>query len=165
MAQEGIAELVNQQTWLDPIGDLLQRWIEQAYAAGGQTGERVKGILSGTWFGHPLHPAITDVPLGSWTATAVLDIAEVTTGDRRFGTGADTTLAVGLVAALGAAITGLSDWHYTMDRQRRVGLAHGLLNIGAAGFYAVSLGARASGNRRVGRTLALLGYSTGLFSA
>ena len=72
MAQEGIAELVNQQTWLDPIGDLLQRWIEQAYAAGGQTGERVKGILSGTWFGHPLHPAITDVPLGSWTATAAL---------------------------------------------------------------------------------------------
>lgn len=165
MAQEGIAELVNNQTWLDPIGDLLQRWIEQAYRAGGPAGTRIKGLLAGTWLGHPLHPAITDVPLGSWTATAVLDLAEAATGNRQIGTGADATLAIGLIAALGAAVTGLSDWHYTVDRQRRVGLAHGLLNLSAAGLYAVSLGARAGGNRSAGRSLALIAYATGLFSA
>ena len=165
MAQEGIAELVNQQTWLDPVGDLLQRWIEQAYTAGGPAGTRIKGILAGTWLGHPLHPALTDVPLGSWTATTVLDLAEAATGNRKLGAGADATLAIGLVAALGAAVTGLNDWHYTVDRQRRVGLAHGLLNIGAAGLYAVALAARAGGNRRAGRSLALVGYATGLFSA
>lgn len=165
MAQEGIAELVNQQTWLDPAGDLLQHWIEQAYAASGPTGTRIKGILAGTWFGHPLHPALTDVPLGSWTATTVLDLAEAVTGNRKLATGADATLAIGLVAALGAAVTGLNDWHYTIDRPRRIGLAHGLLNLGAAGLYAVSLAMRAGGNRRAGRSLALAAYATGLFSA
>lgn len=165
MAQEGIVELVNQQTWLDPVADLLQHWIEQAYSAGGPTGTRIKGILAGTWLGHPLHPALTDVPLGSWTATTVLDLAEVATGNRKLGVGADATLAVGLVAALGAAVTGLSDWHYTIDRPRRIGLAHGLLNLGAAGLYAVSLAARAGGNRRAGRSLALVAYATGVFSA
>jgi nitrite reductase/ring-hydroxylating ferredoxin subunit/uncharacterized membrane protein len=165
MAQEGIAEVVNQQTWLDPISDLVQHWIEQAYAASGPIGTRMKGILSGTWLGHPLHPAITDIPLGSWTASAVLDVAEAATGDQRLGRGADATLVVGLVAALGAAVTGLSDWHYTTDRQRRVGIAHGLLNLSATGLYAVSWALRAGGKRGGGRAVAFAGYAVGVFSA
>ncbi len=32
--------------------------------AGGTT---ALNVLDGVWFGAPLHPALTDVPLGSWT--------------------------------------------------------------------------------------------------
>ena len=33
----------------------------------------VKNFLHGTWLGHPLHPVMTDIPLGAWTATLLLD--------------------------------------------------------------------------------------------
>jgi uncharacterized membrane protein len=31
-------------------------------------------LLNGTWFGHPLHPVITDVPITAWMLTALFDI-------------------------------------------------------------------------------------------
>jgi hypothetical protein len=39
--------------------------------------------LGGAWLGNPLHPALTDVPAGAWTAAFLLD-------------------AVGILGALGA---------------------------------------------------------------
>ena len=32
----------------------------------------VRDVLDGVWFGNPLHPALTDVPLGAWTAAFAL---------------------------------------------------------------------------------------------
>ena len=47
-----------------------------AAAAGRATRPRlVKNALSGTWLGHPLHPMLTDVPVGSWVAAGLLDLA------------------------------------------------------------------------------------------
>src|SRR5207249_7458767 len=34
----------------------------------------VKDVLSGAPIGHPLHPALTDVPVGSFTAATILDL-------------------------------------------------------------------------------------------
>ena len=68
MATQQVIEVINQQTWLDPVSDVLQKAVENAYAAGGATGQQVKNVLSGMWLGHPLHPAVTDVPVGSWCA-------------------------------------------------------------------------------------------------
>ena len=33
----------------------------------------VRNLLSGTYVGHPLHPMLTDVPIGAWGMSAVLD--------------------------------------------------------------------------------------------
>src|SRR2546423_5805242 len=33
----------------------------------------VKDALHGRWLGHPLHPALTDVAVGAWVGSAVLD--------------------------------------------------------------------------------------------
>src|SRR5207253_646097 len=52
---------------------------------------------------------------------------------------AEILIAVGVVAALGAAVTGYTDWGDTVDRERRIGLSHGLLNLIATLLYAVSL--------------------------
>ena len=35
--------------------------------------QRVKDALHGVWLGHPLHPPLTDLPIGAWTAAGLLD--------------------------------------------------------------------------------------------
>lgn len=37
-------------------------------------GTSMKNALSGTWLGHQLHPALTDLPIGSWVAATTLDL-------------------------------------------------------------------------------------------
>jgi hypothetical protein len=64
---------------------------------------------------------------------------------------ADTAVELGLVGAVGAALTGLTDWQATDGPARRVGIVHGLLNTTAAALYALSLAERRSKNRDAGR--------------
>ena len=33
----------------------------------------LKDALHGTWLGHPLHPVLVQVPVGSWISAGVLD--------------------------------------------------------------------------------------------
>lgn len=101
---------------------------------------------------------LTDVPIGSWTVAGVCDALELVTGRKEFDTGADVAIAVGLVGATGAVVTGLADWQYLVDRPRRVGLVHGLLNVGAVTLYAVSFGLRRSGAPGAGRGIAAVAY-------
>jgi hypothetical protein len=35
---------------------------------------RLRSSLNGTWFGYPLHPVITDVPITAWLFTVLFDI-------------------------------------------------------------------------------------------
>src|SRR6187431_787488 len=69
--------------------------------------DAVKRVLSGAPLGHRLHPALTDVPLGMWTAASTLDII----GGRASRTAARRLTGLGILAALPTAASGLSDWH------------------------------------------------------
>ena len=51
----------------------------------------VRDALDGVWLGNPLHPALTDVPLGAWTAAAALDLVGLAAPR-------DDALAVGVLA-------------------------------------------------------------------
>ncbi len=158
MATNLPVEVIKKQDWLEPIADRLQPAIAGALGADGSIGPKVADLLHGTWLGHPLHVVLTDVPLGSWTAAAVLDVLEEKTGSRAMGRGADAAIAVGLAGAAGAAITGLADWSKIGGGQpRRIGLAHGLLNATATACYVTSLCLRRTHSRRAGRRFALLG--------
>jgi nitrite reductase/ring-hydroxylating ferredoxin subunit/uncharacterized membrane protein len=158
MATNLPVEVINKQNWLEPIADRLQPAIAGALGPDGSIGPKVADILHGTWLGHPLHVVLTDVPLGSWTAAAVFDVLEEKTGSRAIGRGADAAIALGLVGAAGAAITGLADWSKIGGGQpRRIGLAHGLLNATATACYAMSLCLRSVHSRSTGRRLAFLG--------
>ena len=59
---------------------------------------RLGNLLDGTWFGAPLHPALTDVTVGSWTATIVLDGVSAATKATGVCSAADGALAVGAVS-------------------------------------------------------------------
>lgn len=151
-------EVIKKQDWLEPIADRLQPTVAAALGFDGPVGPQVANFLHGTWLGHPFHVVLTDVPLGSWTAAAVLDALEANTGSRALGRGADAAIKVGLVGAAAAAITGLADWSKIGGGQpRRIGLTHGLLNATATACYVTSLCLRRSRARRAGRRFALLG--------
>lgn len=155
---ETLAQVIDKQDALDRASDALQPAVTDLFKAGGETGQTVKNFLHGTWLGHPLHPVLTDIPVGAWTTALALDAMEAVSGREEFGSAADAAVAVGLVGALGAAATGITDWSETEGRGRKVGLVHGILNVGAATLYATSLVARRRNSRRVGVGLSMLGF-------
>jgi nitrite reductase/ring-hydroxylating ferredoxin subunit/uncharacterized membrane protein len=135
--------------------DAVQPVVRRLLDAGGVP---LKNALHGTWLGHPLHPLLTDIPIGAWTVTALLDALELG-GYDEFAPGADAALALGLAGALAAAVTGYADWSDTADAPKRLGTAHALLNAGATLAYATALAARRGGRRGSGRAIALAGYA------
>jgi nitrite reductase/ring-hydroxylating ferredoxin subunit len=88
----------------------------------------------------------------------VFDALDVISGHDIFSSSADAAIGVGILGAIGSAMTGLTDWRHTEGRARRVGLTHGLLNVGALALYTTSLILRRRQARRVGRGTAMLGY-------
>lgn len=102
-------------------------------------------ILQGKWLGHPLHPAIVHVPIGTWLAAAVIDIV-----DRNHRTAGAWDyvglycVIVGLIAALAAVPTGVADWAPIKKEKPawKLGLYHMVLNIIAAVLWAANLGLR-----------------------
>jgi nitrite reductase/ring-hydroxylating ferredoxin subunit/uncharacterized membrane protein len=151
--------LAERQGWLDPAGEQLQSWVHQAFDALGGAGRPLQNLLHGVWLGHPLHPALTDVPIGAWTTALALDGAALVIDRGGLEDGADVAIGVGLLGAVGAAVTGATDWSATSGDRRRFGLAHGLLNVAATGFYAASLVLRRRGRRGAGLGLSLVGYA------
>ncbi|OKL40443.1 Rieske 2Fe-2S domain-containing protein [Pontibacter flavimaris] len=165
MEQNSIINAIEAQEWLQKAGDKVHPAVINAFKAGGEAGLQVKDALHGTWLGHPLHPALTDVPVGAWTTAAVLDSMELM-GKKKYKAGADAAVAVGLVGAMGAAVTGLTDWSGTTKERRKVGLMHGMLNVGAAALYATSLVLRRKKKTRGSAIgLSMLGYGIVSFSA
>lgn len=165
MATEALIKVVEQQEALEQLSDQIQPLVQNAFKSAGPAGRELKNILHGTWLGHPLHPALTDVPLGAWTAALALDAMESISGRKELGAGADAAIAIGLVGAAGAAVTGLTDWSETNGRARKVGLLHGLLNVGATVLYSTSLVLRRKQKRNAGMGFAMLGFAVSSASA
>jgi nitrite reductase/ring-hydroxylating ferredoxin subunit/uncharacterized membrane protein len=151
MGLHELASRIGDTTALDQVTKPLVRTAKRIIPAG-----PVKDVLSGTPLGHPLHPALTDVPIGSFTAATVLDLL----GGSRFDDAVEDLLALGIVSAVPTASAGLSDWSDTYGSEQRIGLAHALANVTALGLFAGSLAARRRGGRILGRTLGLAGLTT-----
>lgn len=106
--------------------------------------EPVWSALRGDWFGHALHPPLTQLPLGSWVSATVLDA----TGVKRMRPAATALVAVGLASAPPAAWSGVAEWRDADERSQRVGVVHAALNSGATICYATSLVLRLTGRHR-----------------
>ncbi len=132
---------------LDPVAETMRRWV-RALPLG-----PARDALHGRWLGHPLHPALVQLPIGAWTSAAVLDLRPGQRGAAR------TLVAVGLGSAGPAALAGWVDWAELHRQQTRVGLVHATLNIAAIGLYAGSLAARLGGRERAGRMLGFAGLT------
>jgi nitrite reductase/ring-hydroxylating ferredoxin subunit/uncharacterized membrane protein len=161
--REEVARLVDtesggRQQWLDTAADQLQGLFRNLVQQGGEQARQIKDFLHGKWLGHPLHAALTDVPIGAWTLGMLLDLV----GARR---SADAVIGLGIGAAVPTALAGAADWSETGGKQRRVGFIHAILNSAALGCYIASMIARRSRDRTVGVALSTTGYAIASVSA
>ena len=114
----------------------------------------VRPALQGNWLGHPLHPAMTDLPIGFWTSAMTLDLV----GGRRARPIATRMVGLGVLSAPGAFLTGLAEFG-TIDDQptRRVAAAHWAGNVAATATFVLSWRARRRGHHVFGALLGLVG--------
>jgi nitrite reductase/ring-hydroxylating ferredoxin subunit len=139
------------------LAEPLDEIAEPVQEAVNSVPQPIRDVLDGVWFGNPLHPALTDVPLGSWSAAFALDLVG--------SPAADQALAVGILGAVPAALTGLNDWSHLKDDARRIGTVHALVNTAGLTLNVLSLAARRGGHRGLGRALSGVAYAGALFSA
>jgi nitrite reductase/ring-hydroxylating ferredoxin subunit len=131
---------------LDPVITAVRRVVRSALRP-----QRLRDTLNGVWLGHPLHPVLTDIPIGSWTAAAVADAIPGT------GNAAALMIATGCVGYLPTVVTGWADWSDLHEQQQRVGLVHATAGAAAFSCYVASLTARAQGRTARGKAWSYLG--------
>jgi uncharacterized membrane protein len=136
---------------LDGLGRSTGRVVRALIPAGAP-----KDALSGAWLGHAVHPILTDIPIGAWTSSVVLDW----TGGKDSRSAADRLVLTGVLAAGATVATGWSDWadaEQASAAVRRSGLVHAAANATATALMIGSYRARKRGARGRGRFLSLAG--------
>ncbi|WP_207462592.1 Rieske 2Fe-2S domain-containing protein [Azospirillum sp. SYSU D00513] len=147
---------------LDHASHGLGEAVAIPFRALGGPGKRVRTALHGTSYGHSIHPALVTVPLGSWTASVLLDVADGVAGgeeNRGFATAADLTIGIGCLGAAGAIVTGLVDWDKTHGEPRRLGVVHAAANTTALTLFLSSLILRRRGRRRGAKAVSALAFA------
>jgi uncharacterized membrane protein len=112
--------------------------------------------LRGTWLGHALHPVLTDLPIGFWMSTNVLDLL----GGKQSRPAATRLLTLGVLSAVPAVVTGYAEWATTGQREKRVGVVHAASNALAVALFTSSLAARRNDRHTRGVLLALAGSTS-----
>jgi hypothetical protein len=133
-----LAEALENAHQLDPIVERVA-----ALWRGPLQHDGLRRLLRGKPLGHAAHPLLTDVPLGRWMSSAVLDAVGQEKAARRL-------IGAGILAAGPTVVTGWADWSVADDRTRRVGVVHAASNGVALACYTASWLARRKGNRGVG---------------
>jgi uncharacterized membrane protein len=110
-------------------------------------GKKPRTALAGP-YGHPFHPILVTLPIGTWVASLVFDIGSRVKDHREssLAYGAQWLIAIGIIAAVVAAIFGLLDWSGIPGGTpaRRVGLIHMSLNLLTVAIFVVDLLVRRS---------------------
>jgi nitrite reductase/ring-hydroxylating ferredoxin subunit/uncharacterized membrane protein len=138
--------------WLDTTAETLRKAVSPIFGENGPQG--LKDLLYGTWVGHPLHPFMTDVTLGSLTTSMVLDAL----GEED---GADLALKFGVLTSGVTALSGAAQWYdaNNVEEPRRLGALHASLNSAALGLYIVSWMLRENDRRAAGIATAWTGHA------
>ncbi len=148
------------------VDEKLQKLLDKAlYGGGHPAAQKIRNFLNGTWLGEPLHVVLTDVPIGAWTVAMAFDALDLVINRRGFKRACEASIGIGLLAAGGAAVTGMTDWSDVNPPARRPGLIHGLLNLSGAALFATSLLLRKKKSRQTGRMVSVLGYAVMSYAA
>lgn len=159
-----VLSFIGRQQWLDRPSYRFEHMLSLAYNSLGSARDRVTNALNGVWLGHPVHPPLASLTSGALGTTVALDALSLLPGlpktelvdASRFATRA---LGLGILASLGSAATGVTDWQHTHEEDRRIGLVHGLLNLVATGLYVMSWSNRRRGRHRRGIAISAVGYA------
>jgi nitrite reductase/ring-hydroxylating ferredoxin subunit/uncharacterized membrane protein len=138
-----------QARWATPFGDFNHRWLTALFGPI----RPVKDFLNGTWLGHPVHAALTDLPVGVMTVAIVLDVI----GQRM---AADVAVLIGVLSIVATAVSGLADYTDVDGKARSRATVHAtVMTIGLVVFV-LSLLIRAGNpaDRAVPFILLVVGY-------
>jgi nitrite reductase/ring-hydroxylating ferredoxin subunit len=116
---------------------------------------RIRDALYGVWLGHPLHPTLVQVPIGTWLSASLMDAWP---GNER---ASRRLVLVGVAAAVPATLAGAADWSEQHEQQMRVGVVHTLANTAAIALYVAS--AAVPGRARILRLAGLAAVGFGGF--
>ena len=124
MAQEGQGDLPERNP-LDDVADTLLDKVGRSLAEG-----PLGDLLKGAWLGHPLHPMLTDLPIGFWTSAVTLDFLAPRSGKRA----AQLLMGLGSLSAVPSALAGLTDASTIKNREtRRTAAIHAIGNATVLG--------------------------------
>ncbi len=77
--------------------------------------EFVFEILNQIGFTHPLHPAVTHIPMGMVTGAFFFGLAAIVFKNRVFSKTANHCVGLGLIFILPTIIAGIFDWQHSFD--------------------------------------------------
>ena len=151
MASRPLPQRVARAVGESPLAERVARAQELAY---GPLIEWVRrSPLHTDVLGHSLHPSLTDVTIGCWLSTSLLDLA----GGSESRRGATLLAGFGLLASVPTALAGAGDWAEMSGAERRIGAVHALGMDAATFLFVGSLVARLRGGHRIGTKLAIAG--------
>lgn len=151
------ATALEDATDLDPAVDQVQRVVSRVVAK-----PAFRDALLGRKAGHALHPALSNLPLGSWTSALLLDIF----GGRQARDAARLLTGFGVLTVPPTALTGWAEWANADRRAKRVGLIHAAAVGSAAALQTLSWVARRRGRWGLGvgfSALAIVGMNVGAY--
>lgn len=135
----------------DRVTDALERatWLDRPAAGvsrvtGALRLTPVADALSGRVAGHPLHPVLVTVPIGTLVGAAALSFVRTSWA----APAARWLTGMGVLSVAPTALTGWSDWNDTEGAERRVGLVHAGVNLLAVGTASAAWLARSDPSRR-----------------
>ena len=149
--------LVKNARWLDAFANVFGAIVGGLYKIPGT--RPLKNALHGTWpLHHPLHPAVTDLTIGGYTAMLAMDVLYLVTKEPGLLRAADFLLVGAYITSLISILSGLTDWNETSGEERRTGMLHGLLMVVATVSFLISLFIRLNGG--LDARTAAIGVST-----
>lgn len=106
--------------WAKPFGEFNHRWTSALFRAM----PPIRDLLNGRWLGHPLHAAVTDIPIGLLVGVVILDVLGQPTA-------ADIALVGTIIIMALSALVGLADYSETEGRAlTRATLHASLMTVG-----------------------------------
>ncbi|MCV7393234.1 Rieske 2Fe-2S domain-containing protein [Mycobacterium paraseoulense] len=158
-----VVSAIGRQEWLDRPSYRFEHLLSFAFNGLGGARNTVTNALHGVWLGHPVHPPLASLTSGALGTTVALDVLSLLPGQpatevRDASKFASRALGLGILASIGSAVTGVTDWQHTHEADRRVGAVHGLVNLAATALYAQSWWDRRRGRHGRGIALTALGY-------
>jgi nitrite reductase/ring-hydroxylating ferredoxin subunit len=135
--------------WARPFGEWNRRWVMALF----RPIYPIKDLLNGRWLGHPLHAAVTDIPIGLLLGVVVLDILGQPAA-------ADVVLIGTIVFMLLAALAGLADYSDTTGTALTRATLHATIMVVTLLILIVSavMRAGAPADRTVPIALSIIGF-------
>ena len=81
---------------------------------------------------------LTDIPIGAWTLTILLDLIGLLFGFPQLGLASSISACIGVAGVLAAAAAGLADWMDVDPPEKAIGAFHASVNVSATILFLIS---------------------------